>query len=161
MTVLFWSVWALGRRFIGQYDRMIAFCLVIIQLTIALHLDSLHEHHEDPGFVIIYLVGGYLAVFLLLLAPSIHFVLFYLVVYVIEILYVVFRYYDGGSSFVGFGAQVAITFTMSWYLLHKRELKRFYQKEDAEKKETKAMTKEIEVTNVLSLQQNAVIIFSE
>ena len=59
---------------------------------------------------------------------------------------------DGGLSFVGFGTQVAITFTMSWYLLHKRELKRFYQKEDAEKKEAKAMTKEIEVTNVLSLQ---------
>lgn len=50
---------------------------------------------------------------------------------------------------------------MSWYLLHKRELKRFYQKEDAEKKEVKAMNKEVEVTNVLSLQQNAVIIFSE
>ena len=67
-------------------------------------------------------------------------------------LYVVFRYYDGGSSFIGFGVQIALTFTMSWYLLHKRELKRFYQKEDAEKKEAKAMTKEIEVTNVLSLQ---------
>ena len=121
----------------------------------------MHEHLEDPGFVIMYQIGGYLAVFLLLLAPSFHFVLFYLVGYVIAILFLVFRYYEGGSSFVGFGAQIAITLTMSWYLLHKRELKRFYQKEDAEKKEAKAVTKEIEVTNVLGLQQNAVIIFSE
>ena len=83
MAVLFWSVWALGRRFIGQYDRLIALSFAIIQLLISLHLDDLHEHHEDPGFVIIYLVAGYLAIFLLLLAPSIHFVIFYLGVYVI------------------------------------------------------------------------------
>ena len=48
-----------------------------------------------------------------------------------------------------------------WYLLHQRELKRFYEQQDAEKKEVKALTKEIEVTNVLNLQQNAVIICSQ
>ena len=53
-----------------------------------------------------------------------------------------------------------ITFGTFWYLLQKRELKRFYQQQDAEKKEIKATTKEIETTNVLNLQQNAVIIFS-
>ena len=53
-----------------------------------------------------------------------------------------------------------LTFVTFWYLLHKRELKRFYQQQDAEKKEIKATTKEIETTNVLNLQQNAVIIFS-
>ena len=38
-----------------------------------------------------------------------------------------------------------------WYLLQKRELKRFYQQLDAENKEIRAVRKEVDVTNVLNL----------
>jgi len=108
LTSVFWGVYALGRRFTGLYDYMIAASFVAIFLTIALYLDSLFEHHEDPGFVIFYQVGGYLTIFLLLLAPSIHFVLLYLVVFTIEMLFVVSRYYNFDAFMIGFGAQIAI-----------------------------------------------------
>ena len=54
-----------------------------------------------------------------------------------------------------------IAFVTLWYLLHQRELKRFYEQQKAVGKEIKAVKKEIEVTNVLNLQKNAVIIFSQ
>ena len=54
-----------------------------------------------------------------------------------------------------------IAYVMFWYLLHKRELKRFYEQQTAVDKEIKAVKKETEVTNVLNLQKNAVIIFSQ
>ena len=38
-----------------------------------------------------------------------------------------------------------------WYLLQKRELKRWYQQQSAEKKELKAVEKEVDITNVLNL----------
>ena len=53
---------------------------------------------------------------------------------------------------------VSMTF---WYLLQKRELTRFYQQQNAEKKELKAVKKEVDITNVLNLQQNAILIISE
>ena len=54
-----------------------------------------------------------------------------------------------------------IAYVMFWYLLHQRELKRFYEQQNAVSKEIKAVKKETEVTNVLNLQKNAVIIFSQ
>ena len=47
-----------------------------------------------------------------------------------------------------------------WYIFQKRELKRFYEKQNAEVKEKKAVEKEVELTNVLNLQQDVVAIFS-
>ena len=54
-----------------------------------------------------------------------------------------------------------IAYVMFWYLLHQRELKRFYEQQTAVSKEMKAVKKEVEVTNVLNLQKNAVIIFNQ
>ena len=48
-----------------------------------------------------------------------------------------------------------------WYIYQKRELKRFYEKERAEFRENKAIEKEVELENVLNLQQDAVVIFSQ
>ena len=47
-----------------------------------------------------------------------------------------------------------------WYILQTRELKRFFQQEDANQKEYQAIAKEVEVTNVLNHQQDGVIIVS-
>ena len=52
---------------------------------------------------------------------------------------------------------VSMTF---WYLLQKRELRRWYQQQSAEKKELKAVKKEVDITNVLNLQQNAILIIN-
>ena len=47
-----------------------------------------------------------------------------------------------------------------WFIFQRRELKRFYEQEDAEAKETKAVEKEVELTNILDLSQDVVVIFS-
>ena len=43
-----------------------------------------------------------------------------------------------------------VVFTF-WYILQTRELKRFFQQEEAKKKEVKAISKEVDVSNVLNL----------
>ena len=48
-----------------------------------------------------------------------------------------------------------------WYIFQKRELKRFYQQQSIEKKVEMAVTKEKQITNVLNLHRDAVIIFHE
>ena len=50
--------------------------------------------------------------------------------------------------------------TIFWYILQRRELKRFYEQQDAKNKETKATEKEVELTNVLNLHQDVVIVYT-
>ena len=47
-----------------------------------------------------------------------------------------------------------------WFILQKRELKRFYEQQDAKRKEVKATQKEVELTNVLNLHQDVVVVFT-
>lgn len=110
--------------------------------------------------VMLFKLMGYLLLWTLLLAPTINFMLIYTIFYGISVLYVVYRHMRDDWTMFGFGVLLIILWGTFWYLLQARELKRFYQQQDAEKKEIKAVTREIEVTNVLNLQQNAIIIFS-
>ena len=153
-------VWLLGKRFKDQYDLMIAAVVGTNQFAFALSIELLSAYKE-PGMVDSVKLVGYLLFGVLLLAPSFHFVLFYIGTFSITFSFVVMRYTKEKQELFGFGLLMIMAFVTFWYLFHKRELKRFYQQQDAERKEIKAMNKEIEVTNVLNLQQNAVIIFSE
>ena len=54
----------------------------------------------------------------------------------------------------------AVLFTF-WYVLQRRELKRFFQQEEVNQIAQQAIAKEVEVTNVLNLQNDAVIICSK
>ena len=47
-----------------------------------------------------------------------------------------------------------------WYIFQKRELKRFYEQQDARRKEVKATEKEEELTNVLNLHQDVVVVYT-
>ena len=47
-----------------------------------------------------------------------------------------------------------------WFILQKRELKRFYEQQDAKRKEVKATQKEVELTNVLNSHQDVVVVFT-
>ena len=47
-----------------------------------------------------------------------------------------------------------------WFIFQRRELKRFYERQDAEEKELKAVEREVELTNVLNLQHDVVVIYS-
>ena len=51
-----------------------------------------------------------------------------------------------------FGIYIASCCIVLWFIYQRRELKRFYEKIEAEEKEYKAAEKEIELTNVLNLQ---------
>ena len=46
---------------------------------------------------------------------------------------------------------ITLVFSIFWFILQKRELKRFYEQQDAKGKEIKATGKEVELTNVLNL----------
>ena len=153
-------VWLLGNRFKEQYDLMIAAVLGTNQFAFAMSIELLSAYKE-PGMVDSVKLVGYLLFGVLLLAPSFHFVLYYVGIFSISFSFVVLRHTAEKQELFGFGLLMIMAFVTFWYLFHKRELKRFYQQQDAERKEIKALNKEIEVTNVLNLQQNAVIIFSE
>ena len=88
IAIAMWVVWMLGKRFKSKYNLMIAAVYVFIQLSFALTIEIM-SHYEDPDFVVITKLVGYFVIFLLLLAPSIHFVLFYALVYSTSIIYVV------------------------------------------------------------------------
>ena len=50
--------------------------------------------------------------------------------------------------------------SIGWFIFQRRELKRFYERQDAEEKEQKAVEREVELTNVLNLQHDVVVIYS-
>ena len=116
---------------------------------------------EGAELIMILKIAGYMVLWMQFLAPSIFFVLFYAAVYLIAITTVFFRYYKERQEFIQFSYLLLVAFVTFWYLLHQRELKRFYEQQKAVAKEIKAVKKEKEVTNVLNLQKNAVIIFSQ
>ena len=81
-------VWMLGKRFKSKYNLMIAAVYVFIQVSFALTIEILSDF-EDIDFVVITKLVGYYVIFMLLLAPSIYFVLFYTLVYSISVIYIV------------------------------------------------------------------------
>ena len=70
---------------------------------------------------------GYLVLFVLLLAPTVWFVLLYLIVYSITCGLTIMRYYEGSWSIGGMLVMLVILWGVFWYLLQARELKRFYE----------------------------------
>ena len=70
---------------------------------------------------------GYLVLFVLLLAPTVWFVLLYLLVYFITVGLTVVKYYEGEWSIFGMLATLVILWGVFWYILQARELKRFYE----------------------------------
>ena len=48
-----------------------------------------------------------------------------------------------------------------WFIFQRRELKRFYERAEVLEKERKAVEKEVELTNVLNLQQDVIVIVSD
>ena len=46
---------------------------------------------------------------------------------------------------------IIVYFLYFWYIYQRRELKRYFEKVDAEERERKAIEKEVELTNVLNL----------
>ena len=100
------------------------------------------------------------SVSILLLSPSINYVLFcFAPCYMITLGICVFHF-DQEKSFLlnMFGWLIGLT--IFWLVLQKRELKRFYEKQDAKIKETKATEKQVELTNVLNRHQDVVIVYT-
>ena len=62
-----------------------------------------------------------------MLAPSIHFLLFYSGVFSVCLTAVVLRHNKEQVIIIGFGVIILISYSTFWYLLQQRELKRFYQ----------------------------------
>ena len=50
------------------------------------------------------------------------------------------------------GLYVSVLCFVYWYIYQQRELKRFYEKAEAEAREQKAVEKEVDFTNTLNLQ---------
>ena len=48
-----------------------------------------------------------------------------------------------------------------WFIFQRRELKRFYERAEVLMKERKAVEKEVELTNVLNLNQDVIVIVSD
>ena len=151
VTLTIWLVWALGKRFPERLDVMIAASFAILSAILTVTVDFMAEF-DDAELVMIYKLMGYMVLWVQFLAPSIFFLLFYAAVYLIAITTVVLQSYEERKVFLQFGYLMIIAYVTFWYLLHQRELKRFYEQQKAVGNEIKAVTKEIEVTNVLNLQ---------
>ena len=100
------------------------------------------------------------SVAVLLLTPSIDYILFYYApCYMITLGICVFRFDLERRVLLNmFGWLIGMV--IFWLILQKRELKRFYEQQDAKTKETKASEKEVELTNVLNLHQDVVIVYA-
>ena len=70
------------------------------------------------------------------------------------------RHFEDATLLIIAGMALSITFCGFWYIFQKLYLKSFFRGLDSEKREIQAVKKQEEVTNVLNLQQDAVIIFS-
>ena len=97
---------------------------------------------------------------ILLLAPSIDYVLFcYLPCSVTTLIICVFRYSLDRKLLLNTPLYL-LAMVVFWYILQMRELKRFFEQQDAKSKEIKATEKEVELTNVLNLHQDVVVIYT-
>ena len=161
VTVVAMSVWLLGQRFKDYYTFLIGSSFVTSIAVCILGIALTFEEESEVGrTILIFKLMGYLMLFVLLLAPSISFMLLYVITWFVGITYITILQYEETAEIIGFAVILMILWGTFWYILQARELKRFYQQQDAEEKGIQAVNKEIEITNVLNLQQNAVIIFS-
>ena len=135
--------------------------LTVIYYVLLLTVAELNDHPELTTFEWgRQFMLGTVATNLLLLTPSISYGCFlYLPFHYLSILIMTIRD-DVEKGQLIQAAYASVSCIVFWYIYQKRELKRFFEQEKAELKETKAVEKEVELRHVLNLQQDAVVIFS-
>ena len=100
--------------------------------------------------------------FSLILAPTLKYMLFYAIVFYTYEVQTVYRHMHGEERAKWLVNWLLVTFGIFffWFIFQKRELKRFRQMSEAEEKEKEAIDESNQFTNVLNLQQDAIIIYS-
>ena len=166
-----WSIWALALyaafclrfRFKDKTMFMIVSLYIAAQLIMIFRIEELAGQGKNSEEIMVWLrpkLNLFSSITILLLTPSIEYLLFcYGLCYIITISFCVLRFKLEGRLILNmFGWLIGIL--IFWFILQKRELKRFYEQQDAKSKEIKATEKEVELTNVLNLHQDVVIVYS-
>ena len=167
-VLMYWIVWALGKRFKDKMVYLVAITYLVLHVVILgttsevmkVHLDDTDE--EVPVIGMLSKICSSFGIYVLLLAPSIwHVVLVYVPGFIIMIIHFIHRHSEFEDLFIIVAFYMIIVLVTFWYIFQRRELKRFYQQEEAIERAKKAQAKEVEVTNVLNKQDDAVIIYSK
>ena len=154
-AILYWIIWALGKRFKDKMVYFIPIQYLIIQLTIMATSEAIRIPFGDkevPVTGMLSKICNGFAVYTLLLAPTIwHVLLIYTPCFILSIIFFINRHSEFEELFIGVAFYMILVLITFWYIFQKRELKRFYQQEEASQVAKKAVAKEVEVTNVLNL----------
>ena len=155
--ILYWSVWLLGQRFKSIFVQLIAAQYLILQL-----LSAIASLSEASSAGMIGRFASQYCMYTLLLAPSMSYASFYLAVFSLNIAQALLRTEEKAERTTLITiAVISVAFVSTFYYIYqKRELKRFFQQQDCIRKEAKAVNKQRQVTSVLDLQQNAILIAS-
>ena len=154
MLILNLAVYIIGIRFKSKFQKLMLLDAIMtyFMLNLALELASKYGLEEDQ---IIYWMrtnmGLFLHVNFLLLAPSIEYICYvYAPLHSTSVIFCVVRHSLEKKVIMGalFTQFALLSF---WYILQKRELKRFFEQQNVKEKEVKATEKEVELTNVLNL----------
>ena len=150
--LVLWSIWAiaiyaayfLGQRFKDKTMLMIVSLYVSAHILFIVRVEEMKDKGTDEVEIIAWLraiLNLVSSVSMLLLSPSIDYILFcFAPCHVITLVICVFHFDLERSFFFNmFGWFIGIT--IFWLVLQKRELKRFYEQQDAKIKETKAREK--------------------
>ena len=154
LLILNLAVYIIGSRFKAKFQKLMLFDAITtyFMINLALELASKYSLQEDQ---ILYWMktnmGLFLHVNFLLLAPSIEYISYvYAPLHTTSVIFCVIRHSLEKKIIIGaLFTQVALLFF--WYILQRRELKRFFEQQDVKEKEIKATEKEIELRNVLNL----------
>ena len=131
-------VWALGRRFTKQSAYFLLVLFVLTQaIKVLANARGLKEDSEKETSSTF--LWGDTGIYCLFLSPSLAFLNFYLIVHTCFTLWFTSLQFDAGQEnawkTITYLPMALLTFFACVYILQKRELKRFFQQLEVEKKE--------------------------
>ena len=145
------AAWLIGSRFPEWFAFIIAVSMFMMHLITAVSIDVVLVVFEGTFVGMQSRIGG-LYIYSLILAPSMSYMLFYSVIFYLNIAQTIERFVkDEAVDYHVIWVMLVFFLFSFWFIFQKRELKRFYQKYDAEKKERDAVDNSNQLTNVLNL----------
>ena len=143
LTCMHGLTWKLGHTYRNWYVFMIAALYVFAHILMTVTIELVIETYKTEFVGWQSRIGG-IFIYCLIIAPNLKYVAIYAIVFYVNILFCILRYVesDAQSAFAVMWFLLAVIIFTFWFIFQKRELKRFFQTEDAKTKERKAVMKQ-------------------
>ena len=134
VTLAHFAVFFLGRRFKDKFIPMMVGLFIVAMIFVMLSLEITVSYYEMEVPIAVQIRDNLLiftVIYCLLLTPSIKYIFFVYVPFYLSLTVFCIKRHDAATQHISVAVYAQSLMVTFWYILQKRELKRFYEQRTA------------------------------